>query len=223
MNPLEPIPSETTKQKPAYYFNYTTSPTPTETIDRGGNNQLAKPNDDSYGDNATTTVSSTQSSTQLPQTLKPIPVESIKAFQKQQKQRTRIGKLFCCFQGEEGEQTTKPPRKKPNIAKPPQVIILPQTGKPPKGIAPWQRTRTKSQSNQQLAKSVSENTNNTENTMENKENESSRSGIGAPSSSSAAPWRSGLRSQSKTTTTTTDSQTFFTIPEELATTAPTHS
>lgn len=118
-----------------------------------------------------TTSSSVPSETSLPDKLKPIPVQSVLSFQKQQKKRTLFQKIFSCFYIEEEEEEKVTKSIKRETPKPIQQVILPGTGQPPKGIAPWERTGRKPQNSTSVAGDS-----NTSKHPTNTENDSAKSG-----------------------------------------------
>ncbi|EME31337.1 uncharacterized protein Gasu_13080 [Galdieria sulphuraria] len=168
---------------------------------------FGKPTKESSQDN--TTSSLVQSETSLPDKLKPIPVQSVILFQKQQKKKNFVQKIFSCFYTEKEPEQVKKPIKR-ETPKPIQKVILPETGQPPKGIAPWERSGKK------IRTSSNTSDNNPESSKRpvTTENESTRSGNSSKSGGSSAPWQSGLRKKTKGIEAD-ESYSSFSIPDEL--------
>ncbi|GJQ10171.1 hypothetical protein GpartN1_g1962.t1 [Galdieria partita] len=155
-----------------------------------------------------TTSSSVQSETSLPDKLKPIPVESVILYQKQQKKKNFVQKLFSCFYTEkETEQVKKPVKRE--TPKPIQQVILPATGQPPKGTAPWERSGKKPRKSPNNSENLT-----SSNHPTTTENESTRSGNSSKSGGSSAPWQSGLRKKNKRIDAK-ETCSSFSIPDEL--------
>jgi hypothetical protein len=163
-----------------------------------------KPATESSQNKTTTTSSSIRSDVSLPDKLKPIPVESVILFKKQQKKKSFVQKVFSCFYAEEEKEQEKKPVKRES-PKPIQQVILPGTGQPPKGVAPWERSGKKPQRSPSASQGSKQAT--------TTENESTKSGNSNKSGgSSAAPWQSGLRKKNRRVD---ESYSSFSIPDEL--------